>query len=175
MTNRKADSLLLKGVVCLSIFVFINNSALSQKSPKDPVKAYWRENQDPIIREFMALLSIPNVASDTSNIRRNAVFIMNMMQKRKISNVQLLEANFKEVPPSIFGEVVVPGATQTLMFYAHYDGQPVNPDQWAKGLKPFVPQLFSASLMKNGSPIPMPEGSWDLRSGMENLCARCLR
>jgi acetylornithine deacetylase/succinyl-diaminopimelate desuccinylase-like protein len=28
--------------------------------------------------------------------------------------------------PAVYGEVLVPGAKQTLIFYAHYDGQPVN-------------------------------------------------
>ena len=29
--------------------------------------------------------------------------------------------------PVIYGELLVPDAQQTLMFYVHYDGQPVNP------------------------------------------------
>ena len=33
-----------------------------------------------------------------------------------------------------------PGATRTIVFYAHYDGQPVTPSEWDTG-KPFTPVL----------------------------------
>lgn len=56
---------------------------------------------------------------------------------------------------------MVPGATQTLIFYAHSDGQPVNPAQWAPGLEPFVPKLFTNAIDKGGTNIPFPaDGSY---------------
>ncbi|HMK03459.1 MAG TPA: M20/M25/M40 family metallo-hydrolase, partial [Ferruginibacter sp.] len=39
---------------------------------------------------------------------------------------------------------------------AHYDGQPVNPAQWAAGLHPFQPKLFSAAIDKAGTNLPFP-------------------
>ncbi|MCY7290901.1 MAG: M20/M25/M40 family metallo-hydrolase, partial [Ferruginibacter sp.] len=48
-------------------------------------------------------------------------------------------------------------AKQTIIFYAHYDGQPVNPAQWAKELEPFQPTLFTNAIDKNGSKINFPE------------------
>ena len=45
----------------------------------------------------------------------------------------------------------VPGATKTVIFYAHYDGQPVNPATWAKGLHPFKPQLLNGRFDENAS------------------------
>src|SRR6185503_18102651 len=59
-------------------------------------------------------------------------------------------------PPSVYGEVQVPGAKQTLIFYAHYDGQPVNPEQWAQGLNPFKPQLVNGIIGQGGTMIPFP-------------------
>jgi acetylornithine deacetylase/succinyl-diaminopimelate desuccinylase-like protein len=56
----------------------------------------------------------------------------------------------------VYGEVIVPGARLTIIFYAHYDGQPVNPAQWAKGLDPFQPKLFSEAIDKGGVNIPFP-------------------
>jgi acetylornithine deacetylase/succinyl-diaminopimelate desuccinylase-like protein len=104
------------------------------------------------MNEYISFLSIPNLVSDTLNIKKNASFIMQMMQKRGINNVQLLSPETKGAPPSVYGEVLIPGATQTLIFYAHYDGQPVNVSQWAKGLDPFIPKLYSGSL-QTGKPI----------------------
>ncbi|GAC1431456.1 MAG: dipeptidase [Chitinophagaceae bacterium] len=81
---------------------------------------------------------------------------MDMMNKRGIQKVQLLHASTEGAPPAVYGEVMVPGATQTLIFYAHYDGQPVNPLQWAKSLDPFQSKLFSVPIDKDGINIPFP-------------------
>ena len=126
------------------------------------VRKLGQQQANNIISEFTAFLSIPNIASDTSAIRKNAAFIMEMMDKRGIQKVQLLQAVTTGVPPVVYGEVIVPGATQTLVFYAHYDGQPVNPAQWAKGLEPFQPKLFSGAIDKSGINISFPtDGIYD--------------
>jgi acetylornithine deacetylase/succinyl-diaminopimelate desuccinylase-like protein len=58
--------------------------------------------------------------------------------------------------------VITPGAQQTLIFYAHYDGQPVDSTQWIKGLHPFRPQLVNGSLEKGAAMIPIPaNGKYD--------------
>lgn len=117
----------------------------------------WRQQQEPaILWEFVSFLAIPNVASDSIHIRENAAFIRQMMEKRKIGNIRLLTGKDRGFPPAVYGEVLVPGATQTIGFYALYDGQPVNPAQWAKGLEPFTPTLFDGSLLDKGKPIPIP-------------------
>lgn len=117
----------------------------------------FRENEARgIMDEFVSFLSIPNLAKDTLNIKKNTIFIMDMMHRRGIQNVQLLQPLTAGAPPAVFGEVNVPGAKQTLVFYAHYDGQPVNPAQWAKGLVPFEPKLYTSALDNNGSNIPFP-------------------
>ena len=120
------------------------------------VRKFGQQQAGTIISEFTAFLSLPNVARDTVNIQKNAIFIRDMMQKRGIQKVQLLQAVTAGVPPVVYGEVIVPGAKQTLVFYAHYDGQPVNPAQWAKGLDPFQPALFSGAIDKGGTNIPFP-------------------
>lgn len=120
------------------------------------VRKYVNQNSDKIIKEFADFLAIPNLAKDTVNIKKTAALIMDMMSKRGISNIQLLNATTTGAPPAVYGEVNVPGAKQTLIFYAHYDGQPVNPDQWAKGLEPFIPKLFTGAIDKDGIIIPFP-------------------
>lgn len=156
MKNPGKKEVLFSAIKVVSILLLMGHSALSQSGENGKIKEYWKTNQGPIIKEFLSFLSIPNVASDTVNIRLNAEFIKEMMIKRNISNVKLLDGKTKGVHPSVYGEVIVPGAKQTLIFYAHYDGQPVNPGQWAEGLKPFVPKLFSNSMAKNGSAISLP-------------------
>ena len=102
--------------------------------------------------EFVALLAIPNIASDRANIQRNAETIAAMLQKRGIPSklVTVPGAN-----PVVFGEIKTPGATRTIVFYAHYDGQPLDPKEWAT--PPFTPTLRDQQFERDGQVIPLPE------------------
>ncbi|MBP6590804.1 MAG: hypothetical protein KA229_11905, partial [Chitinophagaceae bacterium] len=142
-------------------YILISQSLPAQTPEKMKLQKFTEENTGSIIDEYARFLYLPNVASDPSGQQKNAAFIMEMMKKRGIQNIQLLNASTANVPPVVYGEVMVPGATQTLIFYAHYDGQPVNPAQWAPGLEPFVPKLFTNAIDKSGTNIPFPaDGSY---------------
>jgi acetylornithine deacetylase/succinyl-diaminopimelate desuccinylase-like protein len=103
--------------------------------------------------------SIPNVASDSQNIRRNAQFILEMMQRRGL-NPRLLETASKETPPAVYGEWKTPGATHAIVIYAHYDGQPTDPKQWT-GTLPWQPVWRSAALESGGKIVELPDGAID--------------
>jgi acetylornithine deacetylase/succinyl-diaminopimelate desuccinylase-like protein len=130
-------------VLFLAVFCLFTITALAQNNDLNKVRSYRTRNEHGIYSDFISFLQIPNVASDTPNIRRNAEFIFRLMNTKGIGNVQLLEADDKYVPPVVYGEVNVSRATKTVIFYAHYDGQPVNAATWAKGLSPFLPQLLN--------------------------------
>src|SRR4026208_1191473 len=115
---------------------------------------YRRVHEREIIAEFVRLLEIPNVASDSQNIRRNAEFIREMMQKRDLSP-RLLETASKSSPPAVYGEWKAPGATHSIVLYAHYDGQPTDPKQWT-GTLPWQPTWRSAALESGGQILPLP-------------------
>jgi acetylornithine deacetylase/succinyl-diaminopimelate desuccinylase-like protein len=116
-------------------------------APRDWVAA----NQAKIFAEYVELLKLPNVASDTPNIRRNADRLVAMMRTRGLAP-RLLEHGDPKVPPAVYGEWTVPGAERTLVLYAHYDGQPVTPEDW-KSTPPFEPKLYSDRLDRGGKPI----------------------
>jgi acetylornithine deacetylase/succinyl-diaminopimelate desuccinylase-like protein len=71
---------------------------------------------------------------------------MEMMKERSVQNIQLLYPTTKDAAPAVYGEVLVPGAKQTIIFYAHYDGQPVDSTKWAKGLHPFKPMIIKGAI-----------------------------
>ena len=96
--------------------------ASSQSQDVLTIRKYREQNAGNIINEFVNFLAIPNLAKDTINILKNPDFIMQMMQKRGIQNIQLLNPVTLATPPAVYGEVNVPGAKQTLILYAHYDG-----------------------------------------------------
>ncbi len=68
--------------------------------------------------------------------------------------------------PVVYGELPSPGATKTVVFYAHYDGQPVDPSQWTS--PPWSPVLLDKPLESGGRPVPAPttlgamQGEWRL-------------
>ncbi|ANE52120.1 M20/M25/M40 family metallo-hydrolase [Flavisolibacter tropicus] len=144
------------------LFSFLIDGFVSAQSREVlTIREYGTKNAGNIINEFAEFLSFPNVAANPAGQQQTAAFLMTMMSKRGIQKVQLLNASTAGAPPAVYGEVIVPGAKQTLIFYAHYDGQPVNPAQWAKGLDPFQPKLFSKAIDKGGLPIPFPtDGSY---------------
>ena len=125
------------------------------QSTIDKVNKYRAQHENAILKEYFSLLSIPNYALDKVNINKNAVFIEAMLKKRGIQT-KLLESNTKGSPKAVYGEVIVPGATQTIIFYAHYDGQPVSPAKWHPSIKPYQPVLLDQSIEKSGKIIAFP-------------------
>src|SRR5436305_7103174 len=139
-------------VVAFVLFAALAAGALPFVTAQSPnVRAYRQAHESEIINEFVELLSLPNVASDTANIRRNAAKLIEMMQKRGIA-ARLLEGNG---PPAIFGEIKTPKASRTVAIYAHYDGQPVDTARWLS--PPFTPTLRDKPLEAGGRVIEFPK------------------
>jgi acetylornithine deacetylase/succinyl-diaminopimelate desuccinylase-like protein len=139
----------------LALGLTLAAAAPASASPESWVTAH----REPLLREYLDLLAIPNVASDRSNIRRNADRIAAMMAARGLSP-RLLESEDGSVPPLVYGEWLVPGAKRTLVLYAHYDGQPVTPEAWTV-TKPFQPLLLSERADKGGKPVAgAPQPQW---------------
>ena len=111
----------------------------------------WRQdNEQEIVDGFVELLSLPNVASDSVNIRRNADYISGLLKQRDF-DVRLLETAGS--PPAVFAERETPGADKTLVIYVHYDGQPVNAADWASD--PWKPVMRDATIELGGQIVPM--------------------
>ncbi|MEO6464876.1 MAG: peptidase M20, partial [Pyrinomonadaceae bacterium] len=104
-------------LLLFAIATFFSNHLFSQS----PIRLYRQANEHRLLSDFMELLKLPNIASDTANIRKNADYLVAEMQKRGLKP-RLLEAADKAVPPVVYGEWITPGATKTVIFYAHYDG-----------------------------------------------------
>jgi acetylornithine deacetylase/succinyl-diaminopimelate desuccinylase-like protein len=137
------------------LLVFFMPLSVSAQTTQLKVREYRRANEHLIIKEFTTLLAIPNVASDIVNIRKNAGHIVQMMKDRGL-NPQLLETANADSPPVVYGEWKTPGATRTILVYAHYDGQPTDATKWTS-TPPWQPVFFSAALEANGQRYPMFE------------------
>ncbi len=140
-------------------------AAVAQVNP--PAIHQWRQGREKeILREYQRLLEIPNRASDNANIRRNADLILAMMRERGIDS-RLLE--LPNVPPVVLGELKTPGAQRTLIFYAHYDGQPVDPREWTSPpWTPIVRDLQGKTVDWQAAPKIDPEWRFYARSASDD-------
>src|SRR4051794_37321580 len=128
---------------------------------RDRVRAYRQQHEPEIVRDYAALLAIPNLASDAQGIAANAKRIQELLQARGVTT-RLLPTDGG--PPIVFGELPAAGAKRTIVIYAHYDGQPVDTSQWAT--PPWQPTLRRGTLEDRADvaaldslPSPIP-GEW---------------
>ena len=131
-------------VVWASLLALIAaNAARAEVDEPAAIAAWTTAHQHGLLDEFEAFLRMPDVATDRAAIRRNADALVVMMQRRGLSP-RLLENADGNSPPAVYGEWKVPGATRTLVIYAHYDGQAVDPTEWASD--PWTPVWRSGRL-----------------------------
>jgi acetylornithine deacetylase/succinyl-diaminopimelate desuccinylase-like protein len=114
------------------------------------IKAYTDANQHQILQDFKALLAIPNISAKPEDMFKNADWITAYIAKRGFTSEVLTAGR----APYILAEKKVPGASKTILIYAHFDGQPVEPANWAT--PPFTPTLIDKPIELGGQPV-----NWD--------------
>jgi acetylornithine deacetylase/succinyl-diaminopimelate desuccinylase-like protein len=122
--------------ITLSVFML---SLAAQVTPTQAAHSYAATRQSELLVQFEEFVSIPDVAANPAGLRRNAEYLIGQLQQRGVE-ARLLSAPglTGSVPPVVYGELKIPGAKRTIVFYAHYDGQPVTPSEWENGA-PFTP------------------------------------
>lgn len=103
------------------------------------VSAWVDQHQRQIVDEFIALLSIPNVARNDADMRRNAALLADMFRKRGFM-VETQQVTIGS--PVVLAMLDVAPAVGTLTLYIHYDGQAVDSTQWTK-CGPFAPCVMA--------------------------------
>jgi acetylornithine deacetylase/succinyl-diaminopimelate desuccinylase-like protein len=154
----------MKPFVRVLALVLVASNSLAAQSFRSRIDEYRTGHDVEIVRELSEFLAIRNLASDSVNIRRNAQRIIELLAKRGIDG-RLLESPAGG-PPVVFGELRTPGATRTVVLYAHYDGQPVDTTQWIT--PPWNPVLRDKLHNEGGRIIELPttpgtvRGEWRL-------------
>jgi acetylornithine deacetylase/succinyl-diaminopimelate desuccinylase-like protein len=137
---------------CVLAFLLFPTLAAAQTNPAAHAARQWRQQHErAIVDELVTLLAVPNVSSDKPNIQRNAELVAKMIEARGLT------ARLVSVPggnPIVVSEIRTPGATRTIGFYAHYDGQPLDPKEWAS--PPFAPVLRDRPVEDGGKTTPLP-------------------
>jgi len=98
----------------------------------------WRaKHEQAILAELMQLISLPNLAANRADIRKNAELLTTMFEKRGFA-VTLFETKGN---PVVYARKTAPAAKGTLTFYIHYDGQASDPKEWTRGA-PYAPAAY---------------------------------
>ena len=151
-----STALIAMGVCGLLGVVFPQNLAAQ-------IDAHVTASQRAIVSELIDLVSIPSTRVDTEGLRQTARVIGDMLSARGLT-VELVETPAARL---VIGMLDVPGADRTVLFYTHYDGQPVDPSGWAQA-DPFMPVLRSGRLEDGAAEVPDPmavpvfESDWRL-------------
>jgi acetylornithine deacetylase/succinyl-diaminopimelate desuccinylase-like protein len=93
----------------------------------EAARAFRARSSRHILEDFMSLLAIPNVTGHVDDLWRNAEELTRRFEQRGATmEVVALEG----ASPAVIGELRTTDPTATIGVYVHYDGQPVDPDNW---------------------------------------------
>ena len=123
----------------IAVLVVAAPAAAANLGPQ--ARAYRQAHEAAIVSELDALTRLPSVAADPAGIDATAIRLKAELEQRGLK-ARLLFARDGS-PPVVYGELLSPGAKRTVVFYAHYDGQPVTPSEWSSD--PFAPVMRSGA------------------------------
>jgi acetylornithine deacetylase/succinyl-diaminopimelate desuccinylase-like protein len=109
---------------------------------KSRVDGYRSQHEAAIVAQLDQLTRLKSVAADPAGLRAAADRLQELLKQRGFKVSQLGAGN--AAPPAVFGSLTTARAKHTVIFYAHYDGQPVTSSQWSSD--PFVPVMRSGPL-----------------------------
>jgi len=128
----------MKRLMILAAAVFAMSATTADTVAR--VRAWRVEHEKPILRELFDFLSIPNVATNQNDIRRNADALTRMFERRRFAPEILSTGTASS--PLVVAERRLPNVRRTITFYFHYDGQPVDPSEWMYE-PPFKPVIVA--------------------------------
>lgn len=110
---------------------------------------YLTENHDRFLGELLDLLRIPSISTApeyAGEVRRAAQWTADRLRQAGMEGVRILET---EGHPVVYGEWLHAPDKPTLLFYGHFDVQPVDPlNLWTS--PPFEPEIRDGRLYARG-------------------------
>ena len=151
---------ILAAIACALLSATTTAQSLRPSDPAEIVAAindYRAANEKVILSDFAELLSMPNVADNLDDMHRNAEHITAMLETRGFTTKTLTAGN----APYVYAELNQPDATETILIYAHFDGQPVQEENWA--YPPFEATLLDGTLQAGAKPVDIDsvDGQFD--------------
>lgn len=136
----------------IALLVLFTCAGFAPATPPKMTVAEWRRaNETAIVDQLDRLVQMRSIAADPIGLATTADNLAGLLKARGFET-QMLSADGS--PAVVFGRLDTPGATRTVVFYAHYDGQPVATGQWTSD--PFVP------VMRDVKTSPAADVDWRL-------------
>jgi acetylornithine deacetylase/succinyl-diaminopimelate desuccinylase-like protein len=139
----------MKRTIASMVLVLALWGSLADAGLREQVRAYRQGHEKEILRELGDFVALRNVATDQADIQKNAEHLLGILARRGIQGRLLTAPGEGNAPPAVYAELRSPGAKRTVVFYAHYDGQPADPADWKSD--PWQPVL------RTGLPGPLTE------------------
>ena len=116
----------------------------------DKVIDFINVNRERYLEELKALLAIPSISAlpeHAADVRRCADWCADEMRRVGLQNVRLIETPGN---PVVYGDWLGAAGAPTVLFYGHYDVQPVDPlDLWQS--PPFEATIRDGEIYARGS------------------------
>ena len=110
----------------------VSSASVHARAWDDEVVKRARQN----FPEYLDLLAIADVADNPADIQRNAAFLERAFKQRGFETKLLANPANR---PEVFARLNASASgAKTVLFYIHFDGQPVIPEEWAQK-SPFEP------------------------------------
>jgi acetylornithine deacetylase/succinyl-diaminopimelate desuccinylase-like protein len=135
--------------VACGAYLFMLAQHASAADLKTEIERYRAAHEIAIVGQLDALTRLKSVAADPEGLLAMAGALEQALRQRGFEVAALPTA--PGFPPVVFGALKVPNAKRTVVFYAHYDGQPVTPSQWSSD--PFVPVMRSNALTDHSQDV----------------------
>ena len=118
--------------VALALFAAMASGITHAGALRDEIESTARQN----FPEYLALLRHRNIPDVPEDMARNADYLEDLFEQRSFRTQRIENAAGR---PAVIAELTgQTGDAPTVMFYMHYDGQPVSPAQWSQR-DPFEP------------------------------------
>src|ERR1044071_2867384 len=116
----------------------------------DKVVDFINVNRDRYLEELKSLLAIPSISAlpeHAGDVKRCAEWCAEEMRRIGLQNVRLIETPGN---PVVYGDWLGAPDAPTILFYGHYDVQPVDPlNLWQS--PPFVPTVRDGEIFARGA------------------------
>jgi len=131
----------------LALLLSISTSIYTQNVDKAVINEWVQPHLQKSFSELKTFLSIPNDSHFENQILENLKWLEEAFAKRNFKTVVLKSKG----NPSLFAEKAIDPNLKTVLFYMHFDGQPVDSSKWLQP-NPYTPVLKQ----KNQA------GDWDI-------------
>lgn len=109
------------------------------------VLSFVEKNKEEYLQKLFKILRQKSISSQNDGVRECAVLLKELMEEIGIAT-QLIET---DQFPIVYGEIITDPSYFTLLFYGHYDVQPVDPiEEWKT--PPFEPTIRNGKIYCRG-------------------------